>query len=151
MRRAQNISSRSSWGVACLIAVVGDVRELVALPQVAGPVREFVASGQGWGFTGWTCHGRRLREAGRCGVGPAVVLGELLTGAAWAIRNGAGADLTGRDRETGNGHRVAVGTWAAHRLHGATVPEWRWAVPRALLAGCKAARADHGLRLVRSG
>ena len=29
------------------------------------------------------------REAGRCGAGPAVVLGELLTGAAWAMRDGA--------------------------------------------------------------
>jgi len=41
------------------------------------------------------------REAERCGVGPAVVVGEHLTGAAWPIRNGAAADLTGRDRKTG--------------------------------------------------
>jgi hypothetical protein len=90
-------------------------------------------------------------EAERCGVGSAVVVGEHLTEAAWPIRDGAAADLTGRDRKTGNGHREAAGAWAAHRLHGATVPEWPCAMPRVLLAACKAVRVDHGLRRVRSG
>ena len=72
-------------------------------------------------------------EAKRCGVGSAVVLSEHHAEAAWPVRNG-GADLTGRGRKTGNGHREAAGTWAAHRRPGATVPDWRCAVPYALLA-----------------
>ncbi len=72
------------------------------------------------------------REAERFGVGPAVVLSEHLAGVAWPVRNGAAADLTGRDRKTGNGHRETAGTWAAHRLQGATVPEWPCAVTAAV-------------------
>ena len=34
---------------------------------------------------------------------------------------------------------------------GQGVPQWRCAVPHALLAVCKAVRADHGLRLARPG
>jgi len=80
------------------------------------------------------------REAERFGVGPAVVLSEHLTEAAWPVCNGAAADLTGRDRKTGNGHREAAGTWAAHCLHAATVPEWPCAVPHALFAARQCVR-----------
>jgi hypothetical protein len=42
-------------------------------------------------------------------MGPAVVLGQDLTEAAWPVRHGAAADLTTGDRQLGNGHREAAG------------------------------------------
>ena len=97
-------------------------------PPSAGKVRCGVG---GWcGLWDWLPG----REAERCGVGSAVVLSEHLAEAAWPAGGGAAADLTGRDRNTGNGHGEAAGTWAAHRLHAATVAEWPCAVPHALLA-----------------
>ena len=46
-------------------------------------------------------------EAGRFGVGPAVVLGQDLAEVPGPVGDGAVADLAARDRKMGNGHREA--------------------------------------------
>src|SRR5215475_2153155 len=77
-------------------------------------------------------------EAERFVVGPAVVLSEHLAEAAWPARNGA-ADLTGRDRKTGHGHREAA---ERGLLIAFMVPPCRGrpcAVPHALLAAKRCA------------
>ena len=50
------------------------------------------------------------REAGRLGMGPAVVLGQDLAEVPGPVGDGAVADLAARDRKLGNGHREAAGT-----------------------------------------
>ena len=77
--------------------------------------------------TTWDCNGRTLpktmrpsrgglpgKDAERCGMGPAVVLGQDLTEATGPVRHGAVADLATGDRQLGNGHREAAGRGLAH-------------------------------------
>jgi MFS family permease len=61
------------------------------------------------GVNAAACGGLPGRDAERCAVGPAVVLGQDLTEAAGPVRHGAVADLATGDRQLGNGHREAAG------------------------------------------
>jgi hypothetical protein len=49
-------------------------------------------------------------EAGRFGMGPAVVPGQDLAEVAGLVGDGAAADLAAGDRKMGDGHREAAGT-----------------------------------------
>ena len=49
-------------------------------------------------------------EAGRFGMGPAVVPGQDLAELAGPVGDGAVAELAARDRKMGDGHREAAGT-----------------------------------------
>ena len=55
-------------------------------------------------------------DAERFGVGPAVMLGQNLADVAGPVGEGAVAELAAGDRQMGDGHREAVGTWRTHRL-----------------------------------
>jgi hypothetical protein len=56
------------------------------------------------------------REAGRLGTGPAAVPGQGLAEVAGPAGDGAVADPAARDREMGNGHGEAAGTWINHQI-----------------------------------
>ena len=58
-------------------------------------------------------------EAERFGVGPPVVLGQHLADGAWPAGDGAVADLAAGNRQVGDGHRKAAGTWLAHHFYDA--------------------------------
>lgn len=55
-------------------------------------------------------------DAERFGMGPAVMLGQDLADVARPVGEGAVADLAAGDRQMGDGHREAAGTWRAHHL-----------------------------------
>jgi hypothetical protein len=63
-----------------------------------------------------------LGEAERFGVGPAVVLGQDLAHRAGPVGHSAVADLAAGNRQMGDSHRKAAGTWFAHHLYDASSP-----------------------------
>ena len=56
------------------------------------------------------------REAGRLGMGPAVVPGQDPAEVAGPAGHRAVADLAARDRKMGNGHGEAAGSWITHQI-----------------------------------
>jgi hypothetical protein len=74
-------------------------------------------------------------------VGPAVVPGEDVADRAWPVGHGVIADLAAGNRQLGDGHRKAAGTWRAYHFHDASSLGMTWSLrcaPRACVRGCRA-------------